>query len=39
MKDTFIIPLLHPNATSLVASPTMLEYDNMSRLDTSVTPH
>ena len=39
MKDTFIVPLLHPNATSLVASPTTLEYDDMSRLDTGVTPH
>ena len=36
MKDTFIVPLLHPNATSPVASPTMLQYDDMSRLDTGV---
>ena len=37
MKDTFIVPLLHPYAaTSPVASPTMLEYDDMSRLDTPV---
>ena len=39
MKDTFIIPLLHPNATSSVASPAMLEYDDMSQLDTGVAPH
>ena len=39
MKDTFIVPLLHPYATSSVASPAMLEYDDMSRLDTGVTPH
>ena len=36
MKDTFIAPLLHPYATSPVASPTMFEYDDMSRLDTPV---
>jgi hypothetical protein len=36
MKETFIIPLLHPYATSPIASPTMLEYDDMSRLDTPV---
>ncbi|KAH9063378.1 Dbl-like domain-containing protein [Lactarius vividus] len=36
MKETFIVPLLHPYATSPVASPTMLEYDDMSRLDTPV---
>ncbi len=34
MKETFIAPLLHPYATSPIASPTMLEYDDMSRLDT-----
>ena len=33
MKDTFIVPLLHPNATSPVAWPAMLECDDMSRLD------
>jgi hypothetical protein len=36
MKDTFIVPLLHPYAPTPVASPTMLEYDDMSRLDTPV---
>jgi hypothetical protein len=36
MKETFIVPLLHPYATSPVASPTMLEFDDMSRLDTPV---
>ncbi|KAH9079470.1 Dbl-like domain-containing protein [Lactarius deliciosus] len=36
MKETFIVPLLHPYATSPVASPTMIEYDDMSRLDTPV---
>ena len=39
MKETFIIPLLHPYATSPtspIASPAMLEYDDMSRLDTPV---
>ena len=39
MRDTFIVPLLHPNATSSVASPTMLEYDDVSRLETGVAPH
>ncbi len=34
MKETFIVPLLHPYATSPIASPTMLEYDDMSRIDT-----
>jgi hypothetical protein len=34
MKETFIAPLLHPYATSPIASPTMLDYDDMSRLDT-----
>lgn len=36
MKETFIVPLLHPYATSPVASPTQLEYDDISRLDTPV---
>lgn len=36
MKETFIVPLLHPYATSPIASPTMPEYDDMSRLDTPV---
>ena len=39
MKDTFIVPLLHPHATSPVASPTMSEYEYMSQLDTGVTQH
>jgi len=34
MKETFVVPLLHPYATSPIASPTMLDYDDMSRLDT-----
>ena len=34
MKETFIVPLLHPYATSPIASPAMLDYDDMSRLDT-----
>ncbi|KAI0065441.1 Dbl homology domain-containing protein [Artomyces pyxidatus] len=33
MKDTFLVPLLHPYATSPIASPTLLEYDDFSRLD------
>ncbi|KAI0256763.1 hypothetical protein BJV78DRAFT_1166822 [Lactifluus subvellereus] len=36
MKETFIVPLLHPYATSPIASPTMLDYDDMPRLDTPV---
>jgi hypothetical protein len=38
MKEMFIIPLLHPlaNVTSTITSLTMLEYDDMSRLDTPV---
>jgi hypothetical protein len=36
MKETFIVPLLHPYATSPIASPAMLEYDDISRLDTPV---
>lgn len=36
MKETFIVPLLHPYATSPIASPTILEYDDMSRLETPV---
>ena len=36
MKETFIVPLLHPYATSPIASPTMPEYDDMSRLETPV---
>jgi len=36
MKETFVVPLLHPYATSPIASPTMPEYDDMSRLDTPV---
>ena len=39
MKDAFMVPLLHPNATSPVASPTMLKCDDTSRLDTGVCPH
>jgi hypothetical protein len=36
MKETFIVPLLHPYAiTSPIASP-MLDYDDMSRLETPV---
>lgn len=34
MKETFVVPLLHPYATSPIASPTLLDYDDMSRLDT-----
>ncbi|KAI0306513.1 Dbl-like domain-containing protein [Multifurca ochricompacta] len=34
MKETFTVPLLHPYATSPIASPTMPEYDEMSRLET-----
>ena len=35
MRNTFIIPLLHPFATaSLIASPTMFEYDDMSLFET-----
>jgi hypothetical protein len=36
MKESFINPLLHPHATSPITSPTMLEYDDMSWLDTPV---
>ncbi|TFY82976.1 hypothetical protein EWM64_g1042 [Hericium alpestre] len=33
MKDTFLVPLLHPYATSPIASPTLLDYEDY-RLDT-----
>src|SRR5712672_701028 len=36
MKDAFIVPLLHPYATSPMASPTMLDYDDAPRLETPV---
>jgi hypothetical protein len=36
MKDAFIVPLLHPYATPPVASPTILDHDDLSRLDTPV---
>ena len=36
MKETFIIPLLHPYATSTITPPTMLEYDDVSWLDSPV---
>ena len=39
MKDTFIVPLLHTNATSPVASPARLECDDMSQSDAGVAPH
>ncbi|KAH9966729.1 hypothetical protein BC827DRAFT_693372 [Russula dissimulans] len=35
MKDAFIVPLLHPYATSPIASP-MLDYDDVPRLETPV---
>ena len=34
MKDTFIVPLLHPYATSPVESSSMLEYEDRSQLNT-----
>ncbi|KAI0318640.1 Dbl domain-containing protein [Amylostereum chailletii] len=33
LKDTFIVPLLHPYATSPVASPTLGEFDDLPRYD------
>ncbi|KAI0028120.1 hypothetical protein K488DRAFT_10145, partial [Vararia minispora EC-137] len=33
MRDTFIIPLLHPYATSPIASPTLGDYDDFPRYD------
>ena len=35
MKETFIVPLLHPYATSPIASP-LPDFDDMSRLETPV---
>jgi hypothetical protein len=36
MKETFIVPLLHPYATSPIASPTLVDYDDIPRLETPV---
>ncbi|ETW85784.1 hypothetical protein HETIRDRAFT_154385 [Heterobasidion irregulare TC 32-1] len=33
LKDTFIVPLLHPYSTSPVSSPTLMDYDDYARID------
>ncbi|THH14343.1 hypothetical protein EW146_g5975 [Bondarzewia mesenterica] len=33
MKDTFIVPLLHPYSTSPVSSPALMDYDDYPRID------
>ncbi|KAA1474923.1 Dbl homology domain-containing protein [Dentipellis sp. KUC8613] len=34
MKDTFLVPLLHPYSTSPISSPVLMDYDDYPRIDT-----
>lgn len=36
MKDTFLVPLLHPYSTSPVASPGLMDYEDFPRFDSPV---
>lgn len=36
MRETFIVPLLHPYATSPIASPTLVDYDEYPRYDSPI---